>query len=256
MNGEIEQMSSIVCCARKALYDNKDIEFTPSKFVLSIKFVFSSPFALWRTTEANSVEKWYNICQNRGLYDIKFLIPTETKQRHLLGFANTSQGAIVCFWKNGKASYFVPVWNFDSKRNGWNICYREQRNITIPKDEFSYSNKIEEFKSVLVDIGTFAEKIGFPYFSDVFHKAYEGLCDFTKIEEHNVSKLIPNEFKGIYYAVETADVFGAMGSWNDSPPCYAEQMGLEKEYNNLSDRLLKQLRYHLMYVTNECWQRN
>ena len=104
MNGEIEQMSSIVCCARKALYANKDIEFTPSKYVLSIKFVFSSPFVLWRTTEANSVEVWYDICQNRGLCDIKFLVPTETMQRHLLGFANTSQGAIVCFWKNGKAS--------------------------------------------------------------------------------------------------------------------------------------------------------
>ena len=37
MNGEIEQMSSTVCCARKALYDNNDIEFTPGKFVLSIK---------------------------------------------------------------------------------------------------------------------------------------------------------------------------------------------------------------------------
>ena len=43
MNGEIEQMSSIACCARKALYENKDIEFAPSKFVLSIKFVFLPP---------------------------------------------------------------------------------------------------------------------------------------------------------------------------------------------------------------------
>lgn len=186
MNGEIEQMSSIVCCARKALYDNKDIEFSPSKFVQSIKFVFSTPFVFWEANETNSVQKWYKICRNRGLRDIKFIIPTATNHRHLLGFANTSQGAIVCFWKNDKASYFVPVWDFDSKRNGWNICYREQRNIRVPKDEFSYSNKLEEFKSVLVDIGTFAEKIGFPYFSGVFHKAYDGLCDFTKVEEHNV----------------------------------------------------------------------
>ena len=44
MNGEIEQMSRIVCCVRKALYTNNDIVFTPSKYVLSIKFVFSSPF--------------------------------------------------------------------------------------------------------------------------------------------------------------------------------------------------------------------
>ena len=253
MNGELEQMCSIVCCARKAFYANKDIDFALSKYVQSIKFVFSTPFALWRTTDANSVEKWYDICKNRGLHDIKFLVPTETKQRHLLGFANTSQGAIVCFWKNGKASYFVPVWDFDNKHNGWNICYKEQRNVMISKDVFSYSNQIEEFKSILVDIGNFAEKIGFPYFCDVFHKAYEGLCDFAKIEEPNVPAHIPNEFKGMYYAVETADVFGAMGSWNDSPPCYAEQMGLGKEYNNLSDRLFKQLRYHLMYVVNQCW---
>lgn len=256
MNGEIEQMSSIVCCARKALYDNKDIEFTPNKFVKSIKFVFSPPSIFRRVNGTNSVQKWYKICQKRGLCDIKFTISTQTDHRHLLGFANTSQGAIVCFWKNDKASYFVPVWDFDSKRKAWSIYYREQRNIQIQKDEFSYSNKLEEFKSVLVDIGIFAEKIGFPSFSDVFHKACDGLCDFTKIEEHNVPEHIPNEFKGIYYAVETADVFGAMGSWNDSPSYYAEQMGLEKEYNNLSDRLLKQLRYHLMYVTNRCWEKD
>lgn len=256
MNGEIEQMSSIVCCARKALYDNNDIEFTPSKFVLSIKFVFSSPFPIWRATETDSVQKWYNICQKRGLCDIKFIIPTATNHRHLLGFANTSQGVIVCFWKNGKVSYFVPVWDFAHKRNGWDIIYREQHGIKMPKEELTYTNKTEEFKSALLDIGTFAEKIGFPYFADVFHMAYDGMCDFAKIEEHNVPEHIPNEFKGIYYAVETADVFGAMGSWNDSPPCYADKMGLGKQYNQLSDRLLKQLRYHLMYVTNECWQRN
>ena len=99
MNGEIEQMSSIVCCARKALYDNKDIEFTTTKVVRSIKFVFSSPYAIWRANEANSVQKWYKICKKRGLCDIKFIIPTETNHRHLLGFANTSQCLIVCFWK-------------------------------------------------------------------------------------------------------------------------------------------------------------
>ena len=255
MNGEIEQMSSIVCCARKALYNNKDIEFTPGKFVQSIRFVFSSPFVFWGANEANSVQKWYKICQKRGLCDIKFIIPTSTNHRHLLGFANTSQGVIVCFWKNGKVSCFAPIWDFDNQRNGWKITYREQRRIGLSQSEITYTNKAEEFKSILLEIGTFAKKIGFPYFSDVFHKAYEGLCDFTKIKDHRVPEHSPKEFKGIYFAVETADVFGAMGSWNDSPPCYAEQMGLEKEYNDLSDRLFNQLRYHLMYVTNQCWQK-
>lgn len=256
MNGEIEQMSSIVCCARKALYNNEDIDFAPSRGGLSIKFVFSPKIPIWKSTEAKSVQKWYDICKKRGMCDIKFMIPTATEHRHLLGFANTSQGAIVCFWKNGKVSYFAPVWDFDNKHNGWIVIYREQSGIAIPKEEFTYSDKTEEFKSVLLDIGAFAKKIGFPYFSDVLHKAYDGMCNFAKIDEHRVPNHIPNEFKGIYYAVDTADVFGAMMSWNDSPPCYAEKMGLEKEYNNLSDRLLKQLRYHLMYVTNQCWQKD
>ena len=148
------------------------------------------------------------------------------------------------------------MWDYDNKRNGWIVIYREQGGIKMPEDEFTYSNKSEEFKSVLLEIGTFAKKIGFPYFTDVFHKAYDGMCDFAKIKEHNVPEHIPNEFKGIYYAVDTADVFGAMMSWNDSPPCYAEQMGLEKEYNSLSDRLLNQLRYHLMYVVNNSWKKD
>jgi hypothetical protein len=254
MNGEIEQMSSIVCCARKALYDHKDIEFTPGKFVESISFVFSSPFAFWRTNEANSVQKWYKICQKRGLCDVKFIIPTATTQRHLLGFANTSQGVIVCFWKNGKASCFAPMWDFNNQRNGWIITYREQRGIKLSQSEITYTNQTDAFKSILLEIGAFATKIGFPYFADVFHKAYEGLCDFSRIKDHRVPEHIPTAFKGIYYAVDTADVFGAMGSWNDSPPYYADQMGLEKEYNDLSDRLFNQLRYHLMYVVNQCWQ--
>ena len=253
MNGEIEQMSSIVCCARKALYENKNIEFFPREFVNSIEFVFLPSLAIWKTTKADSVLKWYTICKKRGLQDIKFFIPTKTTHRHLLGFANISQGIILCFWKNGKVTCFSPMWNWDNKHNCWNIIYLEQQKVKIPVDEFTYSNKIEEFKSILADIGNFAEKIGFPYFSDIFHKAHKGMCDFSKIEEHNVPEYIPQELKGIYYAVETADVFGAMGSWNDSPSYYAEKMGLIKEYNKLSDSLLHQLRYHLMYVTNQCW---
>lgn len=253
MNGEIEQMSGIVCCARKALYDHKDIDYTPDKYVQSISFVFSSPYAFWGANKANSVQKWYNICQKRGLCDIKLIIPTTT-QRHLLGFVNTSQGVIVCFWKNGEASYFIPVWDFDKQHNGWIITYREQRGVKLSQSEITYTNQTDAFKSILLEIGAFATKIGFPYFADVFHKAYEGLCDFSRIKDHRVPEHIPAAFKGIYYAVDTADVFGAMGSWNDSPPCYADQMGLEKEYNDLSDRLFNQLRYHLMYVVNQCWQ--
>ncbi len=42
-----------------------------------------------------------------------------------------------------------------------------------------------------------------------------------------------------------------MGSWNDSPPYMAQEKGLEKEYETLSDQLLKQIRSAILYSVNE-----
>ncbi|MBQ2780934.1 MAG: hypothetical protein IJF42_05175 [Clostridia bacterium] len=107
-----------------------------------------------------------------------------------------------------------------------------------------------------MDIGKFAAEIEQPYYVDAFHNAYEALSNSTTAEDDNIPEQLPNEFKTIYYAVDKADVFGAMGSWNDSPPYYAHEKGLDKEYNELSNELLVQLRYNLMYVANECWKRD
>ena len=255
MNGEIEQMSNIVISARKALYEDNSIDFVPSKYVLSIKFIFAPKLFSCKTIEAYSVNTWFDLCKKRGLDDIKFTIPTATNQRHLLGFSNTSQGVILCFWNNGKASYFYPMWEFDREQNGWEIVYREQRRINVNKEKLSFVCCKDAFMEALSDIGKFATDIGFPFFSDLFHKAHQALLNDSSIEIADVPQQLPNEFKGVYYAVKTSDVFGAMGSWNDSPPCYAHEMGLDKEYNSLSDRLLQQIRYHLMYVTNECWKK-
>lgn len=253
MNGEINQMSNIVISARKALYDNKNIDFSPSKYVLSIKFLFAPRFLSCKPVEVDSVSDWFQLCKKRTLKDIKLLIPADTNNKHLLGFANTSQGSIVCFWKNRSVSCFYPTWAFDRQNNGWNVVYREHFHIGLQMNKPSYPNRTDEFKSILLDIEKFAADIGFPYFSGVFHTAYEAICNFTDTDDATLKQL-PDNFKGIYYAVNKADVFGAMGSWNDSPPCYAHQKGLDKEYNELSNRLLIQLRHNLMYVVNECWK--
>lgn len=62
-----------------------------------------------------------------------------------------------------------------------------------------------------------------------------------------------DDVKGIYYAVMTADQFGGMSSWNDCPSCEAETRGLGKLYDELSDKLLEQIRYNMMYIVNESW---
>ncbi|MBE6974133.1 MAG: hypothetical protein E7436_01390 [Ruminococcaceae bacterium] len=256
MNGEIRQASGIVISARKALFENSKINFTPSKHTLSIQFIFARKL-LCKSVQASSVCEWFDICLQRGLKDVKFIIPTNRDHKHLLGFANTSQCAIVCYWKNGKLSCFCPYWAFDREQNKWKIIYDEQhiKNHTV-FDHLHFTNKIDEFKETLLDIGKFAAEIEEPYYADVFHHAYEVLSNSTAAEDDYIPKQLPNEFKTIYYAADQADVFGAMGSWNDSPPYSAHKKGMDKEYNELSNKLLVQLRYNLMYVANECWKRN
>lgn len=72
----------------------------------------------------------------------------------------------------------------------------------------------------------------------------------------NIPDAVPDMFRVIYRAIMDSDVFGAMGSWNDEPPYYASEKGLRKEYDLLSNKLLEQLRYNLMYIVNESWNRD
>ena len=66
-------------------------------------------------------------------------------------------------------------------------------------------------------------------------------------------KVLPPEYAGRYAACSVADVFGAMGSWNDSPPYYAHEKGLDKEYDEYSGELLRQIRLNLLYTINTSW---
>ena len=52
---------------------------------------------------------------------------------------------------------------------------------------------------------------------------------------------IPQQNLQMFEAASMADVFGAMGSWNDSPPYMAHKKGLDKEYEILSADLLKNI---------------
>ncbi len=42
-----------------------------------------------------------------------------------------------------------------------------------------------------------------------------------------------------------------MSSWNDDPHVMAHEKGLTKEYDLLSDELLKNIRLAIMYAINE-----
>ena len=99
-----------------------------------------------------------------------------------------------------------------------------------------------------------AHKIDCDNFAVVFQKAIDillGASDYTDIADHIQLPEIPKENLHLFEAASTADVFGAMGSWNDSPPYMAHEKGLDKEYDFLSSELLKQVRLATLYAINE-----
>lgn len=254
MNGEVEQMSRIVMCARKALHDNSEIDYITEGYLLSIRFLFKPrEKTVEKPVVCDSVYSWFQTCKKHDMEEIKLFVPTSVEDRNILGFSNTSRGSIICFWKDGNVTFFSPIWEFDRKKEGWNVLYQEQIWKDAPKGKPVFINKTEEFKHVLADIENLAIVLGFKNFADNFHKAYEALCDSSHLPDDWIPAYISDDVKGIYYAVMTADQFGGMSSWNDCPSCEAETRGLGKLYDELSDKLLEQIRYNTMYIVNESW---
>ena len=123
MNGQMFQIAGLVAAAKSALQSNNQIKYNPEKYVNSISFKF-----LILGTEyyiAYNSSEWFEKLKEFGLVDIKLLCPISVKDRSILGFSNTTQSSILCFFENGKVTYFIPNWEFDNKHQQWNIMYKE-----------------------------------------------------------------------------------------------------------------------------------
>ena len=250
------QICCITAAAKKALKEKSALSYTPLKYENKIEFQFLPEKKLFSTKEykAESVPAWYDYCIKKGLQDLKFLAPAAVKDRGILGFSNTTQSSIICFYKNGKVTYFFAQWEFDSAQKMWNIIYTEQEWKDAPSGKLHFENNIDSFKSVLSEIKELAHKIDCEEFAVVFQKALDillGSSDYTDTAYHMHLPEIPEENLHIFEAASTADVFGAMGSWNDSPPYMAHEKGMDREYEFLSSELLKEVRLATLYAINE-----
>lgn len=256
MNGEMYQVCCIAAAAKKALKENSTLSYTPLKYENEIEFQFLPEKKLFGTKKykAENVSAWYDYCLKKGLQDVKFLAPIVARDRSILGFSNTTQSSLVCFYERGKVTYFSAQWEFDSVQKMWNILYTEQEWKDAPSGKPHFENNIDNFKSVLSEIKELARKIDCDDFAIVFQKALDillGSSDYTDIAYHMPLPEIPEENLHLFEAASTSDVFGAMGSWNDSPPYIAHEKGMSKEYESLSDELLKQVRLATLYAINE-----
>lgn len=256
LNGQLYQICSIVTASKKALKEKSALSYTPFKYVNKIEFQFlaEKKFFFIKEYRVKDVPTWYNYCLKKGLIDLKYIAPTSVKDRNKLGFSNTTQSSIVCFYKGGLVTYFTARWEFDSDMKNWNILYTEQYWKDAPEGKPYFQNNINSFKTILLEIRGFAIEIGCEGFANIFQKAYDvlaGNLDFNDTIYDMPLLEIPEENMRLFQAASIADVFGAMGSWNDSPPYLAHEKGLDTEYESLSNELLKQVRFATLYAINE-----
>lgn len=256
MNGQMYQICCITAAAKKALKEKSTLSYTPLKYENRIEFQFLRERKLFSTKKykAENVLAWYEYCLKKGLQDVKFLAPVAVQDRNILGYSNTTQSSIVCFYEGSKVTFFSAQWEFDSVQKVWNILYTEQEWKDAPSGKPHFENNVDSFKSVLSEIKELALKIDCDGFAVVFQKALDilsGSSDYTDTAFHMHPPKIPEENLHLFEAASTADVFGAMGSWNDSPPYMAHEKGMDKEYESLSSELLKQVRLATLYAINE-----
>lgn len=248
MNGQMYQIACIVAAARKALKSGKEICYKSEKYTNKLSF----QILLSENGEATelSVADWFEKLKKKGLKDLQLFCPISVEDRGILGFSNTTQSSILCFYKDGKASYFLPNWEAASSGRGWDVTYTEYEWERPFQDLPHYENNIEEFKDILARIEDLASKIECENFAKVFHSARNLLLDLdaAKVLEE---PQIPPQHQNIFSAASAADVFGAMGSWNDEPGWLAQDKGLGPQYDELSDQLLRNIRLAILYAINE-----
>ncbi len=257
MNGEVLHIATLVANAKYALKNNTSICFENAKYINQIEFHFLPVKKLFMAKEivATSVNDWYVELKERQIKDIKLLIPTAVKDRNVLGFSNTNESCILCFFKDGSLSYFTAKWEYDSKQKAWNIVYKESVWENPPEGKPIFKNNTKEFHEVLVSIADFARIIDFAGFANTFEKAARVLEHKENEDEASFDMThllcIPEPNISLFKAACISDVFGAMGSWNDSPPYYAHEKGLDNEYESLSAKLLTNIRFAILYSINE-----
>ena len=147
---------------------------------------------------------------------------------------------------------FTPDWKYDRDKKAWYVKYVERLWRGMPRDALNTRDNSAEFENVLVQIRDFASKIGCENFAQTFDNALKTLRGEVPVGEYYAVSFaaLPQPSLRAFAAAGIADVFGAMGSWDDEPPSMAQEMGLGDEYDRLSDELLAQKNLAILFAIN------
>lgn len=252
MNGETHLLCRIVASARKALKQNGEIAFTPARYEGEITFRCLPRGALPLPT-AKSVEEWFELCKKRKVADVR-LQRFRSARRIFAGFSNSGELGVACIYEKGKQTILIPEWKFCSERNQWKIRFTEQRSGRQGTERERCGDNTPSFCEVLTKIKALAVKIGENPFAECFQRAYDILEGKEQIAYDGYGLPLPDlpeKNLRLFKAADAADVFGAMGSWNDDPAGLSIEMGFAAEYEELSEQLFREICLALLYAVNE-----
>lgn len=253
MNGEMYQICQITAAVKKALREHTPLHYRPLAYEHSVIFQLLARKTFFREKpkQAQGVQAWFVQMMQRGLNDVIFLTPLAAAGREFAGFANAAENRLVCFTKTGQVSCFTAQWHFDPGLKAWDILYTEKLMADIPADKPHFADPTKALDDILRRIADFAEMITADEFAAVFQRARHVLAEGAGEEADWMTIELPARQLRLFQAASAADVFGAMGSWNDSPPYLAHEKQLDQEYAALSDELFRQIRLAALYAVNE-----
>lgn len=171
-----------------------------------------------------------------------------------MGFSGMNVNGIVCRFEDFDG-VFTPDWKYDRDKKAWYVKYVERLWRGMPRYALNARDNSAEFENVLVQIRDFASKIGCENFAQTFDNALKTLRGEVPVGEYYAVSFaaLPQPSLRAFAAAGIADVFGAMGSWDDEPPSMAQEMGLGDEYDRLSDELLAQKNLAILFAINGWW---
>lgn len=248
MTGKIYDLCTIALSANRAIAEQSAFTMKGSEYIAERRFVFSSGFGF-----ASSPENWFKISRKRGMNRVMLFLPTAVQDRNLLGFVNTSRAFLAIIRDDGSVLCMIPQWSWLKDKIAWRVIYRESGWDQSPDALPVLTDETAELKNVLTEIRELALAINEPFFANCFQDAYNLLDDKEPDYKNVLFHDLPPRCECILNAVSRADVFGAMGSWNDSPPYEARAIGKKEDYDRLSEALLHLIRVNLMYAINSCY---
>lgn len=147
----MHQICCIVAAGKRALQYGEPIQYTPAQYENAITFS-CLPGKLFSETKrciAPRIETWFEFLQSKGLQDIALACPTDVTDKTILGFSNTTESSVLCFYQSGETSYFAPNWQFDPEKRLWNTEYSEYRCPDSPSEKPRFENNTDSFRQAL-----------------------------------------------------------------------------------------------------------